>query len=189
MATSNTEICNLALVELGQDPISSLENDRTTAGQICRLKWPQARDTVLRLGNGWRCLKKRATLARISDAPAFGYSYQYQLPNNCFRVLSLSVADAAWEVEGKALLTDEETAAISYVEYDTKTDDVTAFDALLTRAIWTLLAADMAPSLKSAKRRPQLLVIHEAALADAKLIGALEALPEQANPTALLDCR
>lgn len=184
MASSNTEICNLALIELGQEPISSLASDQSEAARICRAKWPEVRDAVLRAG-AWRCLTRRAALARLAEAPAFGYSYQYQLPTKCFRVLSVSPEGAVWTVEGRSLLTDEEEISIRYIEYDTGADSVSLFDPLLTAVIVAQLAATIAPSVKSASRVVELWGIRNQAMAEAKSVNAIETLPEVASCTAL----
>lgn len=188
MATSNTEICNLALKALGLDPISSLASDTSQAGIVLRNTWEATRDAVLRAAN-WRCLMTRSgSLAREAAAPAFGYSYAYGLPTDCVRVMEMSV-DAAWEVEGRLLLTDETEAYIRYVAYNKTTDLVSLFDGHLTVAIAAQLAADIAPGLKAASKVPQLVLIADGKLAQAKLYSAIEKRPEQANPTALLDVR
>ncbi|MDA8178294.1 MAG: hypothetical protein M0T69_01965 [Deltaproteobacteria bacterium] len=188
MATSNTDICNLALKALGLDPISSLATDTSQAGIILRNTWEATRDAILRAAN-WRCLLSRSgSLAREAAAPSFGYSYAYALPTDCIRVMEMSV-DAAWEVEGRLLLTDEEEAYIRYVAYNKTADQVALFDGHLTKAIVAQLAVDIAPGLKSKSLVPQLEVIARDRLADAKVFSAIEARPKQATCTALLDVR
>ncbi|HQT97808.1 MAG TPA: hypothetical protein PK416_08020, partial [Thermodesulfobacteriota bacterium] len=114
MATSNTEVCNLALKGIGLDPIVSLASDTSQAGIILRNTWEATRDTILQAAN-WRCLLARSgSLAREAAAPSFGFSYAYTLPTDCVRIVEMSV-DAAWEKEGRLLLTDEEEAYILYV--------------------------------------------------------------------------
>lgn len=184
MTASNTEICNLALIELGQERIASPETDQSEAAKICRDKWPEVRDAVLRSA-AWRCLIKRVSLAREAAAPAFGYSYQYALPVDYFRMISFSVEGAAWTIEGKMLLSNEETAAIRYVGYDRTADPVVLFDPLLTAVLVAQLAAKIAPSLKSASRVAELWALRNRAFSEAVLTGAVETLPEAASCTAL----
>lgn len=184
MATSNIELCNSALVLLGQEPISSLATDQSEAARLCRIKWPEVRDAVLRAAK-WRCLIKRTELARLAAAPAFGFLYQYQLPPDCFLVLGLSVASAGWAIEGKVLLADEEQVFISYIAYDTAVDNVNTFDSLLTASIVARLAAEMAPSLKAADRFDNLWAAYERKMDDAKAAGAWEASRTIASCTAL----
>lgn len=204
MANSNTELCNLALIELGQARISSLASDQNESAKICRDKWPQVRDAVLR-GAAWRCLIKRTALAREASAPAFGYLYQYTLPVDCFRVLSFSslntasstaiyedsvlaalqAKNALWAVEGRVLLTNEEAAYIQYVGYDRGADTVALFDPLLTTVLVCQLAATIAPSLSSADRVAELWALRHQAFSDAVRTGAVEASRAIASCTSL----
>lgn len=195
MATSNTEIVNAALVAIGHDPISSLADDKSAAGILARIKWPEVRDTILRAAN-WRCLLKRSeSLAREATTPPFGYRYAYALPPDCVRVAEFSVNQTLyrysyyrgtdWAVEGRRLLTDEISAYILYVAYDKAVDPVALFDGHMTAAIAAQLAADLAPGLKSSARYPQLAIIAKDKLAEAKVFSAIEARPQTANPTPL----
>ena len=204
MATSNTEICNLALKALGLDPISSLANDTSQAGIVLRNTWEATRDAVLRSAN-WRCLLSRsASLAREAAAPSFGYSYAYALPPDCVRVIEMSAdskyqydflgrrvlwPEAGWAVEGRLLLTDETEAFILYVAYDKATDPVALFDGHMVAAIAAQLAADIAPGLKTLVRVPQLVLIAKDKLAEAKVFSAIEARPVQVECTTFLDVR
>lgn len=188
MALSNTEICNLALKALGLDPISSLASDTSQAGVILRNTWEATRDAILRAAN-WRCLLTRsASLAREAAAPSFGYSYAYALPADYVRVVEMSI-DAAWEVEGTLLLTDEASALILYVAYNKAQDLVARLDAHMVRAIVAQLAVDIAPGLKAKSLVPQLEIIARDRLADAKLYSVMETRPKQATCTSLLDVR
>jgi len=169
-------LCNSALILLGQELITSL-TEASEAARICRNKWPEVRDAVLREAK-WRCLVKRAQLARLAEVPAFGFLYAYQLPTDCYLVLGLSVTTAAWGIEGKALLTDETAAFITYIGYDTYTDNVGLFDPLLSAAIVARLAAELAPSLKAADRFANLWAAYERKLDLAKAAGRWEAPAE-----------
>lgn len=184
MATSNTELVNLALIPLGKARISSLATDQGESAKICRDKWPEVRDAVLR-GNDWRCLIKRTQLAREAAAPAFGYLYQYALPVDYFRMLNLSVTAAVWEIEGRVLLTDEETVSIRYIGYDTNTDPVALFDPLLTTALAARMAAEIAPALDSADRVAEMWALYDRKLAEAVRTGAVEKSRTVASCTAL----
>jgi hypothetical protein len=184
VANSNTELCNLALIELGQARITSLATDQNETAKLCRDKWPQVRDAVLR-GADWRCLIKRTALAREAATPAFGYLYQYALPVDYFRMLSFSVEGAAWAIEGRLLLTDEESASIRYVGYDRAADPVALFDPLLTTVLVEQLAAMIAPSLKSADRVAELWALRHQAFSEAVRTGAVEVSRAIASCTSL----
>lgn len=183
MASSNTELVNLALIGLGKARISSLATDQGESAKICRDKWPEVRDAVLR-GNDWRCLIKRTSLAREAAVPAFGYLYQYALPTDYFRMLNLSVETAVWEIEGRVLLTDEETASIRYIGYDRAADPVGLFDSLLTSALVARMAAEIAPSLDAADREAEMWALHDRKISEAVRTGAIEKSRTVASCTA-----
>ena len=92
MATE-VSICSNALRRLGDDPITSLTDD-TERARLCNAFYVPARDLVLR-SHPWNFAVTRATLAQLSDTPAYEYSYQYALPNDpyCLRVLSMEYHD------------------------------------------------------------------------------------------------
>lgn len=95
----------------------------------------------------WNCLTARADLPRDTTAPLFEWTYQYELPTNCVRLLSLngyeysnSIQDD-YIIEGRKILTEADEAKITYVQY---TDDVGAYDPLFTEALVVLLASKLA---------------------------------------------
>ena len=98
MATE-VSICANALRRLGDDPITSLTDD-TERARLCNAFYAPARDLVLR-AHPWNFAITRATLAQLSDTPAFEYSYQYALPTSplCLRVLQMEYQDVwnRWE--------------------------------------------------------------------------------------------
>ena len=80
MATSEVEVANQALLEIGEPPINSLTDENTRARHLNRI-FAQVRDQVLRMGQ-WNCATKRATLTQSGTSPAYGYTYQYVLPTD-----------------------------------------------------------------------------------------------------------
>src|SRR3546814_6931193 len=85
--TSVVSICNRALTLLGQKTITSLE-DNSQAARLCVESYGPTRDAVLR-DHPWNCAIARADLAALSEAPAFEFGRQFQLPPDCLRVLEL----------------------------------------------------------------------------------------------------
>lgn len=210
MYSSPVELCNSALISLGLNPITSL-GPTPEAARICQIKWPESRDTVLQMpGHAWRCLKKRARLARLTAAPAFGFLYTYRLPPDYCQLVSVFNTPTVcvglppgipalfpvgppppmpWSIEGTDLLTDAEEVYISYVGYDTSVDNVALFDPLLGKTIVCLLAANVAPSLKSSERADEMMALYKDALSDAQFAGALEVSPTIAGCPTFLSVR
>lgn len=114
MATSETEICNLALQQLGAARIISLAADSVEA-RLCSDFYTLLRDELLR-SHPWKFATKRIDLARATPTPEFGFDFYYQLPTDCLRVLKVDGDETyGWTVEGTYLLTDDDTATIKYI--------------------------------------------------------------------------
>lgn len=137
MASSEAEICNLALQEIGAQRILSL-NDNTPEGKICKDFYANVRDEMLR-SHPWKFATKRVALALITpDVPAFGFDNYFQLPADCLRVLKVEGDEqAAWTVEGNRLLTDDSTATIKYIA---KITNVALYDPTFVQALALKLA-------------------------------------------------
>ena len=145
MAT-DVSICSNALRRLGDSPITSLTDD-TERARLCNSFFTDARDTVLRT-HPWNFSITRASLAQLSEAPAYGFSYMYALPTNpyCLRVLEMEYPDYIFKIEndatnGRVLLTDESTANILYIAQITNT---TLFDSMFVETLTSKLAVDLA---------------------------------------------
>ena len=92
MATE-VSICSNALRKLGDDPITSLTED-TERARLCNAFYESSRDSLLR-SHPWNFAITRATLAKLSSTPAYGFAYQYALPTDpyCLRVLEMEYQD------------------------------------------------------------------------------------------------
>jgi hypothetical protein len=136
MATSETEICNIALGHLGEAPITSLDED-SRAARACNLHYALTRDELLR-AHRWNFAKTRLVLTELAETPAFTWAHQFQLPADCLRVVEFNDQEIGdwiseeYEIEGRALLTDAEAANIVYIK---KEIDVSLYDPLFVQAL------------------------------------------------------
>ncbi len=191
MATE-VSICANALRRLGDDPITSLTDD-TERARLCNAFYAPARDLVLR-AHPWNFAITRATLAQLSDTPAFEYSYQYALPTSplCLRVLQMEFQDYIYKIEhlegqGRVLLTDESPARILYIAQIT---DPTLFDALFVDTLTARLAADLAyPVTNSAKLQEQMEVLYIRKLKEARAIDGQESFMDDLVSDTFTDFR
>jgi hypothetical protein len=101
----------MALGILGDDPIASMIQG-TKASTLADSLFETERDATLG-SYEWNFAVKRASIAKLATAPAFGYSARFQLPTDCIRVLEL-YPEAPFVVEGRELLCNLTTAAIRY---------------------------------------------------------------------------
>ena len=145
---SEIDICNLALEQFGERPITAL-NDDSDAGRLCGVYYEPTRDEVLR-AHRWNFATKRVALSRLADAPVFKYDFVYQLPDDFVRAMNINeinVFDVItnFEIEqGRRLLCNDETVNLRYIFRQT---DPTKFDALFIEALSLKLASKLSTSL------------------------------------------
>lgn len=135
MATSVVDICNNALIRIGSDTITSL-NDVDKNSTACNAIYVQARDMLLRQ-HLWNFAIKRAQLAQETTAPAFGFKYSYPLPSDFVRTVKLEDTRSHFKIEQGKLLTDDSTVKLIYIA---RIEDPTKFDPLFVEALTLTLA-------------------------------------------------
>lgn len=82
---SPIEICNSAIVRLGGNPITSLQEDSVEA-RACNQQYDIVRRDLLR-SHPWNFAIKRTMLAEDVNSPPFTYSHAYVLPSDLLRLL------------------------------------------------------------------------------------------------------
>lgn len=146
---SITGIYNIALIELGENPITSAD-EQSGRAILCNARYADSRQAVIRM-HPWGCCKKLAQLGASPVAPPFDWGVQYPLPADYIRIGYVAdtdgrqIDDAKWEVVGNMLMTDE--GAPLNVLYYFDLQDTTRFDALMVQAIGLQLALNVAPVL------------------------------------------
>lgn len=183
---SQTEICNLALMRLGEPSIMSIneQNKRANALKSC---FDLVRDMVLQ-DHPWNFAIKRTSLAKLTAVPESGYANSFQLPTDCLRVLGL-VGDGHnvditlnYKIEGQQLQTDENVAQIKYIARIT---DTGRFTARFCSVLAARLALEISYSLvKSPNLQQMAMKVYQTELSAAKALDAQEDSPEvyQCNP-------
>lgn len=112
MATE-LSICNSALIKLGANPITSLDQNSKEA-ILCKAQYPVVLTRVLQ-EHPWNFAIKRASLQKLAEIPAFDYSAQFQLPPDYLRVLSPYPDTVRFVVEGDRVLCNESALSIRYL--------------------------------------------------------------------------
>jgi len=190
MASSIIEICNNALLDLGEDAIMSLTDGSKAAG-LCNHRWPAVRDAVLRT-HPWNCAMAQAELAAASAAPLWKWEFQYALPTDFLRIIRIVGTDGTvvedWEIQGGVILCDEDAPIfISYVRRET---DPARYDALLGETLSARLAAALAYPLSGSTSLAQAYwELYQKKLAEARGVDAREGVPESVTPTTWLRAR
>lgn len=87
---SQTDICNMALMQIGiSQTITSLD-DGSTEAKACSQFFDLCRQTCLH-DFPWNFAVVRATLASTANTPPTNWSYQYALPADALRILTVTV--------------------------------------------------------------------------------------------------
>lgn len=198
---STVDIANYALNNLGASNISSLD-ENSKAARIVNQRYEAVRDAVFR-AHPWNCLIQRAQLAQETEAPAFGYNYQYALPTNpfCLRVLEFSNGTLSYPqdnitnnsggpvfvIEGRKLLTDEGTARIKYIG---RVTDTQQYDASLVEALAARLAAEVCYAITGSTSMVQIQTsLYEAKINEARFNDATEGATQRLEASDFIESR
>lgn len=120
---SKTDICNLALICLGEPTINSPSEPNKWAAVMNHI-YEIARDKVL-ADHPWNFAMRRASLNAVpAEAPPFEFAFSYQLPGDCLKVRYTedqwynrqSGNYYPWKVRGRYLETDHSDCKISYTK-------------------------------------------------------------------------
>jgi len=86
MASSKTEICNIALSHLGiAKEVANIDTESSAEASACRRFYEMARDETLRDFN-WPFATKFAALALVEEDPTDEWSFSYRYPTDCLKV-------------------------------------------------------------------------------------------------------
>lgn len=192
---SEVAVVNSALIKIGEQTIASLD-DSSRQAVVAKRQYPLQRDWLIRRYR-WNFAVRRASLAPLSETPAFGFDNQFPLPSDCLRVIGLydedepqrnytSAADP-WKVEGGNILADGTELKIFYLAQVT---DVSVFDPMFAEALAWKLAWDLAYFLSTGPKQAENARLgYNDAVRAAKVADAFEGTPEVVYATDWLDAR
>ena len=164
IAHTETDICNLALIQDGADLITTLaDSDTSDNAQLCRQLYPTIKDICLTRWE-WNGMTKFADLGNevIVDEQA-DWEYVFNLPDDCLQVVA-QIDEGNHKkkfghiVKGRQLYTndysndDGDSAYIDYISIA----DVSKFSPQLIEYIALKLAIAMAPKLMGISEESQL---------------------------------
>ncbi len=188
MAASNVAIANLALTKLGDLRILNL-TDNTKPAREVNAVFDMTRDYLQRRFS-WRFCIKRANLAADSGTPLWDWSYQYQIPTDCLRILQvgqwyptpdlsdlISTGGQEYVLEGKYILSNQ--AGPLKLRYLSRVTDPVQFDTAFDMAFSAYLAYLVAePLTASAEQKQMAYNDYRNAIKDAVIANAIENPPE-----------
>ena len=167
---SVVDICNLALNEIGEEPIMDLLED-SKQSRLCNQFYELTRDMILR-AHPWNFAIKRVELAMLAETPAFDYSYCFQLPTDCLKLQQTDDRYDHFKVEGRKVLSNNSIVKALYIARITDTEQ---FDSLFVEALSLMLASKISYNLSDNNGLSQALYAkYEAALRRAKAMDGQE---------------
>ena len=121
MATSPTDIANIALGHLGSPLILDIDDSSNKAARSLKAAFVDAAKKVGYM-HDWNCLRSRQELVQTGNTPPGGYEFEYLLPAQCLRVITINDDDQRsdndnWDVEGRLLLTDADSVILKFTKY------------------------------------------------------------------------
>ena len=187
MSATPVSICSNALLLLGDNPIADF-NEGTDKARLASNLWEMARDAVLRQ-HPWNCAIKRVALAPDEEAPAFDYTYQFTLPSDWLRTLSIGQEGERprYRMEGGKVLMDENVCRLRYVW---RNDNPATWDALLIQTMTLVMRAMFAYAITQSGSLEQMIDgIVAKAMRDARAVDGQEDEPEAMDESPLLAAR
>lgn len=176
--SSIIQICNRALTKLGSNRITSLD-DNVKGARTMSANYDAVRRAAIR-AHRWSFAIVRTTLPAMADAPAWGYTKQYQLPpdnlrvdqvdrywvwfGNLFRGYTDSFDFTPYAIESGRILTN--LAAPLKVRYSRDITDPNLFDTTFDEYLACLLAREACEDLTQSSTKFQQI---EAQLKDAQM--------------------
>lgn len=188
-AVSNVTIANLALSQLGDIRILSL-NDATKPAREVKAIFDTTRDAELRK-HRWNFAIRTASLAALNETAPAPYTYVYSLPSDCLRVdlvgafyPGVDLSDyrggggpREWEVRGRKIATDY--GAPLALRYGARIEDPVEFDTMFVQALACRLAVLLAkPITGSTAEREAAEMRYRETMQEARTLDAVEDPPE-----------
>ena len=177
---SVTSICNAALLKIGETTITHIEegSDKSNA---CGVIYEAARDDLLR-AHQWNFAVARVKLGRTEADPAFGLTYQFQMPADWIRTIDVFSDSEAeyrpeYRIEGRLVLSD---ATDIYLHYITLVTDANIMTPDFRQLLSLRIAADLAIIISASNTRArELRDEYDVRLARVRSVDAIEDWPER----------
>lgn len=142
---SKTDICRLSMDHLKQEAvIVNIDIPTTNEEKVCSRWYDTVRRKLLR-SHPWVFARDRKAISRNAEAPDFGYSDAYDLPNE-FLNLRFIGDDAIedfkrkYDIEGRQILINNESSATLNIGFTQDVTNVSLFDSMFV----TVFALELA---------------------------------------------
>lgn len=163
---SKVQIANRALGKVGAKIVVSLDDTTVKEARTVNAAFDIVRDAAIRAHN-WSFAMERASLSALTDTPAWGYNYLYQLPTDCLRVVQVNDAWVAvgltdyiggpdaepYKITGRRIETDY--AAPLKLRYLKRIEDTSQWDACFVEYFACRLAYEMCETLTQSNTKKE----------------------------------
>jgi hypothetical protein len=172
-------LCNGGLRKLGASRITAL-SDNSKNARLCNDAFEDVRDQVL-AAHPWNFATDRVELGLLASTPLYGFSYQFQLPQDCLRVLQTedNEGDVSQEfkVEGRVLLTNATSCKILYIK---RIEDPSQYSPLFVEVFEFRLAAELSYAItQSSTVQQTMFAAYAGALKQARHGNAVEGVHQK----------
>lgn len=170
------DICNSALIKLGQERINALTDNKKTA-RLCQEQYPKIVKRMLR-AHPWNFGIKRASLAQVDAGLAHGDENAFEIPLDCLRILTINESHYyKHKVEGRFILADVDIVELRYI---TENTPEAYYDGCFQEAVACALAADLCYALTQSNTMKQSLLEEcKDWIAQARSFNSMEETPEE----------
>ena len=114
MIITKTQICNMAIGELGGQLITDYDTDTTPVANLCRLYYPLSLKTLLEDMPYTFAMKRVNLTAHLIDPSGNEYAYRFQLPEGFVQMAEVE-DQQDYRIDGSTLLSHSVTVWIRYV--------------------------------------------------------------------------
>ncbi len=188
MATSKVQAANMALQRLGAKRIESLTQDHPNA-RTMNAAFDRILDAMLRRYD-WSFAIARESIAADGDDPTWGDWNRYGLPNDFIKLIRNDETGyrVDFKVEGQFILSRNESPL--EIRYIARIDDPNRWDSSFFEAFYLALANHCCEEVtQSTAKKAGIKNEYDAAIAEARRIGAIEKEAEDAGEDDWLQAR
>jgi hypothetical protein len=189
---SEVSIANQALGFLGSNPITSFDDNSTTA-QLMRDNYPFIRDAVL-TEVAWTFATDRI-VDTTADRDAWGQKYSHAIPLDWMQVLRVyrnvssdrKIRSDGWVREGNFILTKEATVYMWGIKRIT---DTALFSPAFVQCLSTRIAADLCMAItENVTQQGTLFQLYNIKLSEASNADGVQGANEIIQSNSLIDAR
>lgn len=179
---SQVDVANGCLTKLGTRPITSVSDSSQEARAVAGA-WERLRDAELR-AHPWKFSIQRKLVGALTEAPAFGYTHQFELPAGYLRLVEIDGVwcwDAgekpAWQIEGRRLLLDH--AGPIRLRWAGVIENVGLWDPLFVEVMVCRLATELCEKLTGSDSKKNALEFdYQKAVRIGRQTDAIERAPQ-----------